>query len=278
MESSQRSVLLNMPEGEKLQYDANRATSNIVDYEPNLLKHARLAFGNMADQIIINKQIPPEWTTEYVFPESPKGRDFNALEVAKTMEEAKQRKYMIDRWSEILPKFVAFLEMTMTESAQNRVRSVKDAEFKNAITKKDILNQLKIMIDTHTFIEGGAGFNDQETTRTEWATISIEGGESIPAFVLRYNKTVRKLDIVGVKDITHKQLIAKFLNAIKSFNKSQTLKTRVITYLSVVDTNNFPTDLNAIQSEMTRLDREENPIEIKGRVNQNAFATINSMV
>jgi len=47
---SKKYSLDSMPEHEKISFDTGKSTSNLVEFEPNLLRHARIHFGSMADQ------------------------------------------------------------------------------------------------------------------------------------------------------------------------------------------------------------------------------------
>ena len=75
---SKKSSYDSMPDNEKLCFDSSKSTSNVVEFEPNLLRHARIHFGMIADQLLKTKVVPDEWTVPYSKPQ-PVGERYTAL-------------------------------------------------------------------------------------------------------------------------------------------------------------------------------------------------------
>ena len=128
---SKKSGLDSMPDNEKLGFDTGKSTSNVIDFEPNLLRHARIHFGMLADQLLKTKAIPPEWTTAYVRPPAAAQNGvYTALEVAEITEESKESKILIKQWSDSKPRFTSFLELCIHPTGITRIKSIKDVEWK----------------------------------------------------------------------------------------------------------------------------------------------------
>ena len=158
-----------MHDHEKLCYDVAKNSSNVVDFEPNLLRHARMNFGSVADQILKTKVVPVEWTTPFVMPSLPEGKtSWNELEVAMMMSDQRERRDLIAKWRDYnLPRFVSFLELCLHPTAVTRINNVKFTEWKLAIETLDILSVHRIIVESHTFLQGGVGFKDDDEVRKE---------------------------------------------------------------------------------------------------------------
>ena len=277
MDKDKKSNLDSVPDNEKLCFDHAKSTSNVVEFEPNLLKHARIHFGMVADQLLKTKAIPASWTTAYVKsdPEDP-GSGYTALEVAEITEESKESKQMIKTWLNTKPRFTSFLELSIHATGLTRIKSLKDAEFKTAVEEMDVLNVYRLMIELHTFIQGGAGFRDDDLTRREHSNFNRLTGESLVSYIQRYTKMKQKLITVGANDIADKKYMFRFLDGLRTYDKSSAVRNKVIEYLSLVEKNTFPVNLAAVQSELVDLDRVENVADVNSQPKGgNPFATVN---
>ena len=278
MDESKSSGMHTMPDNEKLCYDAAKNASNVVDFEPKLLVHARIIFGSQADQILKKKVIPSEWTDPYVYPTSPpEGRsNWNNLEVARMTAESDKRDKIVTKWKEYtLPRFISFLQLSLHPTGVTRIASIKDAEFKAAVNDMDVLEVHKIMIESHSFIQGGVGFRDDDATRKEHSNFTYNGSETLQAYILRYTRLQQKLVTCGVTNIDSKKMVYRFLEGLLGYTKSEAVNLTVVRYVANVDSKSFPTDLDAIQQELKDLDRVQNPVESAKSKIGNPYATVN---
>jgi len=276
-----------MPDNEKLCYDVAKKSSNIVDFEPILLRYGRINFGSVADQVLKRKVIPAEWTTPYEYP-APRMTvatetapsvpiEFDNLQVSILLAADKKRDDQIAKWKDdVLPRFISFLELCLHTTAVSRITNVKDADWKNAIESMDILAVHKIMVESHTFLQGGVGYKDNSEVKIEHATFGYIPPESLQSYIHRYTRLRERMTTCGVKDVDDKEIVYRFVQGLKPYSKSVTIKTKLTDMLAVVDTDEFPTNLEAVQQKLLAYDREDNPEEQKvTKAGSNPFATVN---
>ena len=271
---SKKSSFDSMPDNEKLCFDSSKSTSNVVEFEPNLLRHARIHFGSIADQVLEVKVVPNSWTVPYAKP-APTGERYTPLEIAEITEDSKESKSLIKSWSDAKPRFTSFLELCIHPTGITRIKSMKDVEWKTAIKNMDVLAVHKLMIELHTFVKGGAGFQDDDATQKEHSNFNRLGGENLVSYIQRYTRMKEKLITVGATGITDKKYMYRFLEGLKTYDKSLAVQNKVVEYLALVETNNFPLNLATVQSELTALDRVQNVVQPSQPKGGNPFATVN---
>ena len=233
-----------MPADKHLQFDA-KGTSTLIQWEKDLSLLMASRFGWMY-QIIALKKVPEEWTTRFAYDPSKYGnKSYNQLD-ALTQEQTKLDMQEHDRRAKELerdmPKFIAAVIETLSESSLRRIKDVSEKDFDEAIQARDVAKVLQTIIDTHTFMGGKThSIHDQEKIRLEWAGFKLEADELLAAYYNRYRDLFARIDALAIKGIAESQKVYKFLSPLCTYKHCSQVVNKVIEYLAVAnDDKLFP--------------------------------------
>ena len=141
-----------------------------------------------------------------------------------------------------LPKFIAAIIETLSESSLKRIKDVSEKDFDEAIEAKNVAKVLQTIIDTHTFMGGKThSIHDQEKFRLEWTGFKLEEDELLVAYYNRYRDLFTRIDALAVTGIADSQKVYKFLSPLCQYSHCSQVVNKVIEYLSVAnDDELFP--------------------------------------
>ena len=256
-----------MPEAEKLYWKDGH--SNIIEWWESLYKYARLFFSEEIVQVLISKTIPVEWLSEWE-PPSPGSRPTNEFDIKLELEKRTERNKKFKDWNSIKGKLTSFVILAQTDSSRLRLDKYHEQTMKDHILKCAILEILELIEKTHTFSGAVSGFDDQEQVSLEWSSFKPDGAENLDVYTNRYQRLITKVRNTGIT-VDDKTVIYRYLKGLKGYTKSALVQLNVITYLSLVDKPDFPTDFALLIEELQSLDQAENPVGTK-QTNSNRFA------
>ena len=256
-----------MPEAEKLYWKDGH--SNIIEWWESLYKYARLFFSEEIVQVLISKTIPVEWLSEWE-PPSPGSKPTNEFDIKLELEKRTERNKKFKDWNSIKGKLTSFVILAQTDSSRLRLDKYHEQTMKDHILKCAILEILELIEKTHTFSGAVSGFDDQEQVSLEWSSFKPDGAENLDVYTNRYQRLITKVRNTGVT-VDDKTVIYRYLKGLKGYTKSALVQLNVITYLSLVDKPDFPTDFALLIEELQSLDQAENPVGTK-QTNSNRFA------
>jgi len=138
-----------MPAEERLYW--SNGSSNVLLWKKALVKYGRLIFPEEIVQVLINKEVPVAWTTEYTAPLIHPVGDFEiALELKKREDHNKKFEY----WNNNKGKLTTFVSLCQQESSQLRVGKYHESKVDDLIEEGNVTELLKL-IETITYLYRG---------------------------------------------------------------------------------------------------------------------------
>ena len=254
-----------MPENEKLYW--KDGSSNIVPFLKSLIKYARLHFVEEIVQVLVNLAIPVEWTSRYEPPLIPPMGDF---EIARELKKEEDHNKKFDYWNNNKGRLTTYLTLCQSESSTLRLEKYHESKVEELIKNGDVIELLKLIKSSHTFIGATSGFDDADAMDIEWGKFQPDEGDDLDSYTNKYQKLIKRCQEVGLK-IKKKKKMYRYLKGLRQYQRSNAVVAEVVNYIADVDTSNFPTNFAEIVDKLQGLEQAENAVE-KKKTNSNRFA------
>jgi hypothetical protein len=177
-----------------LSYNAKTGKNNLDDYLPDAEMAAKSIIGVYAS-ILRKVEIPAEWSQAQP---ALSVAQIDALS-AEELQERKAAKALVDGWNAVKVRFIPHLLNTISTSSMDRINSKYRDRFRDACLNDDIIDVLKVIRASHTFIDKTSTLQDRAKILCSLLTFT-NNGEDLPSYLKRWNITVRLGERLGIKE------------------------------------------------------------------------------
>jgi hypothetical protein len=203
-DSSSRPLSWVLPKDKQLYWSADGKT-NLTEWKINFIQASKGAYPEFAS-LLVKEEIPEAWTEEMPLPERREWDAMNPLEQEMIKIQLNDYLRKKNSWENTKPSFCTFMLMNMTESSEKRSLEQHHATWENAKKDDAILRMYKLTCSAHNFFGSTASLQEQKSIRVKHDTFSWTSPEDLAQYKYRWDKLVKELDRVGIKD---QQLPAK---------------------------------------------------------------------
>ena len=181
--------------------------------------------------MLVNKVVPVEWTARYEPPLIPPMGEF---EIARELKKEEDHNKKYDYWNNTKGKLTTFLTLCQQESSTLRLEKYHESKVESLISEGNVVELLKLIKSSHTFIGATSGFDDADAMDIQWGNFQPEEGNDLDSYTNKYQKLIKKCQEVGLK-IKKKKKMYRYLKGLRGYQRSATVVSKVITYIADVD-------------------------------------------